>query len=208
MVRKIQTEAIKQFQDRVMTYPDCERLMDCVNCGSCTASCGSKNFMKFGPRAMIRFIVNGDIEEAKTAEDPWLCIECFMCEIKCPKEVRPVHIMRALREIQFEDNEPEVAKRVVKAKKLQKIFVNQISRNGRLSEFHAALDYKGIFGSMNLPTITTGLDLVRTGRIKLRELLRTGITFTLAGSSYKIEDEKARDQVHRLMEEFYTVNVK
>ena len=116
--------------------------------------------------------------------------------------------MRALREIQFEENEPEVAKRVVKAKKLQKIFVDQISKNGRLSEFHAALDYKGIFGSINLPTITLSLDLIRTHRIKLKELLRTGLTFTLAGSTYKIENEKSRDQVHRLMDKFYTVNVR
>ena len=207
-MRKIQTKEVKEFQERVMSFPDCEKLMDCVNCGACTASCGSKNFMKHGPRSMIRFIVNGDLEEVKTAEDPWLCIECFMCEIKCPREVRPVHIMRALREIQFEDNNyPEIASRVMKAKKLQKIFADQLSKNGRLSEFHAALDYKGIFGSMNYPTIATALDLIFHGRIKLKELVKTGITFTLAGSSYKIEDDKSRDQVHRLMEKFYTVNV-
>jgi heterodisulfide reductase subunit C len=207
-VTDIQTEEVREFQKRVMSFPDCERLLDCVNCGACTASCGSKNFMKFGPRSMIRFIVNGEIEQVKTAEDPWLCIECFMCEIKCPKEVRPVHIMRAIREIQFEDNNyPEVASRVMKAKKVQKVFADQLTKNGRLSEFHSALDVKGIIGSMNYSTIATGLDLILHGRIKIKELIKTGLTFTLAGSSYKVEDEESRDQVHRLMEEFYTVNL-
>jgi heterodisulfide reductase subunit C len=207
-VKEIQTEIVKKFQKRVITYPDCEHLMDCVNCGACTASCGSKNFMKFGPRSMIRFIVNGELDQVKTAEDPWLCIECFMCEIKCPKEVRPVHIMRAIREIQFEDNDhPDLASKVMKAKKVQKVFAEQLTKNGRLSEFHSAIDVKGILGSISYSTIATGFDLILHHRIKLKELIKTGLTLTLAGSSYKVENEESRDQVHRLMEKFYTVNV-
>jgi heterodisulfide reductase subunit C len=188
-----------------MSFPFADKLMDCVNCGTCTASCGSKDFMEYGPRGIIRGIITGNIEEVRASLDPWHCIQCFMCEIKCPRDVKPVYVMRALKEIELEDDGySEIAKKVHSAKKLQKIFVNQIKKNGRISEFQTALAYKGILGSMK--ELDIGIKLLRTNRLKLKTMIKYGITFGTA-SDIRMPNEHAREQVRRLMEKFYSVNV-
>jgi hypothetical protein len=115
--------------------------------------------------------------------------------------------MKALREIAFDDKEKEYGhnKKISKEKKLQKIFVNQIKNNGRISEMQTALQYKGLLGSAG--ELSTGLDLLKTGRIKLGYMIKYGITFGKAAEQ-KMPDKKSREQVKRLMEEFYTTQIK
>ena len=200
------TAEVRQFQDRVTSYPFTDKLFDCVSCGTCTASCGSKDYMEYGPRGIIRGLIIGNIDEVRASLDPWNCIQCFMCEVKCPRDVKPVYIMRALREIAFEDDDyPDIHKKVKNAKKLQKIFVKQIKNNGRISEFQTALKYKGILGS--IPELDLGIGLLKTGRLKLQNMVKFGISFGTAADS-KMPNEHARDQVKRLMKKFYTVDLK
>jgi heterodisulfide reductase subunit C len=185
-----------------MSFPFADKIFDCLNCGTCTASCGSKDFMEYGPRGIIRGIVTGNIEEVRASLDPWNCIQCFMCEIKCPRDVNPVYVMRALKEIAMQDDGyPEIHKKVKNAKKLQKIFVNQIKSSGRISEFQTALKYKGILGSMM--ELDIGIGLMKTGRLKLQTMIKYGISFGTAADT-KMPNEHARNQVKRMMEQFYT----
>lgn len=190
-----------EFQKKVMNYPNAENLMACLNCGTCTASCPSSEFMTFGPRAMIRGIITGNIDEVRKSHDPWMCVQCFMCEVKCPRDVKPVYIMRALKEIAITDNDYSETKGLVRTeKKLQKIFVKQIKNAGRISEFHTALSYKGLLGSAM--EMDLGLELLLTGRIKIKNVIKYGLTFG-QGTESAMPNPKARDQVRRLMERFY-----
>ena len=196
----LEKEAI-EFQQKVMSFPNTENLMACVNCGTCTASCPSSDFMAYGPRAMIRGIITGNVDEVRKSEDPWKCVQCFMCEIKCPRDVKPVYIMRALKEIAYNENGyPETKNLVSKERKLQKIFVKQIKKSGRISEFHTALSYKGLLGSAK--EMDLGLELLFTGRIKIKNVLKYGLTFG-QGAESKMPNPEARDQVRRMMERFY-----
>ena len=124
-----------------------------------------------------------------------------MCEIKCPRDVKPVYIMRALKEIAYNENGyPETKNLVSKERKLQKIFVKQIKKSGRISEFHTALSYKGLLGSAK--EMDLGLELLFTGRIKIKNVLKYGLTFG-QGAESKMPNPEARDQVRRMMERFY-----
>lgn len=196
------TKEATEFQQKIMSYPNTSNLMACLNCGTCTASCPSSDFMEFGPRAMIRGIITGDVEDVRRSPDPWKCVQCFMCDIKCPRDVRPVYVMRALKEIAMEENNvPEIKNLVSKEKKLQKIFVKQIKKSGRISEFHTAVDYKGLIGSAK--EMDLGLELLLTGRIKIKNVIKYGLTFG-QGAESQMPNIEARDQVRRMMERFYT----
>ena len=90
---------------------------------------------------------------------------------------------------------------IILLKKLQKIFVKQIKKSGRISEFHTALSYKGLLGSAL--EMDLGLELLLTGRIKIKNVIKYGITFG-QGAESSMPNPEARDQVKRLMERFYT----
>ena len=114
----------------------------------------------------------------------------------------PVFIMVALKVIAYNENDFGEIKSLVRSeRKLQKIFVKQIKKSGRVSEFHTALDYKGLLGSAK--EMDLGLELLLTGRIKIKNVMKYGLTFG-QGADSKMPNPKARDQVRRMMERFYS----
>ncbi len=73
-------------------------LSKCFQCGVCVSSCPVREVeASFSPRKVMKLAKLGLKKEVYASEAVWLCSMCFMCQEKCPQDVRPPEVMTVLR---------------------------------------------------------------------------------------------------------------
>ncbi|MEJ2251267.1 MAG: CoB--CoM heterodisulfide reductase subunit C [Candidatus Lokiarchaeota archaeon] len=70
----------------------------CIQCGTCTASCPSGARTALRTRRLIREVIIGD-DSLLDSSDLWLCTTCFTCMERCPREVPITDIILYLRNL-------------------------------------------------------------------------------------------------------------
>lgn len=80
-----------------------QNLMQCNQCGKCSAGCPIVAEMSILPNQVIRYIQLGD-ETVLEVNAIWKCASCFTCAIRCPKGVDLARIMEALRLLRLRKN--------------------------------------------------------------------------------------------------------
>uniref|UniRef100_A0A7V3PTP9 Heterodisulfide reductase n=1 Tax=candidate division WOR-3 bacterium TaxID=2052148 RepID=A0A7V3PTP9_UNCW3 len=76
-----------------------QRVMDCYQCGCCTAGCPIGELMDPPPSKAIRLLQLGRPEELLASEGIWLCASCLVCGSRCPRNVDYARIAEACRAI-------------------------------------------------------------------------------------------------------------
>ena len=77
--------------------PGGERLLHCLQCGSCGGSCPSGADMAYTPRTIFALINAGERERVLSANTMWACVSCYFCTTRCPQEVPITDIMYTLK---------------------------------------------------------------------------------------------------------------
>jgi heterodisulfide reductase subunit C2 len=75
-----------------------QHLLECNQCGKCSAGCPVASAMDMLPSQVIRLVQLG-LSEALEAQAIWMCASCLTCVTRCPKGVDLPRIMEALRQI-------------------------------------------------------------------------------------------------------------
>jgi len=95
------------FADRIRATPGGEGLLRCYACGTCSASCPIRAIdEEFNPRRIIRLSLLGLRDEVLRSQFIWLCTGCFICQERCPQDVRITDLMMALRNIATQEGYP------------------------------------------------------------------------------------------------------
>ncbi len=76
-----------------------QSLLECYQCGKCSAGCPVVNEMDVIPSEVIRLLQLGQADEALDSKTIWICASCLQCASKCPKGVEFSSICDALRQI-------------------------------------------------------------------------------------------------------------
>ena len=71
----------------------------CMKCGKCSASCPAFDKMDIKPHQFVSYVVNEDVEALAKCESLWVCLSCFACVERCPRDVKPGKIVDAARQI-------------------------------------------------------------------------------------------------------------
>ena len=89
---------VPRFPDRVLRQPGGEAIRACFQCGLCTASC-PVSFIdsQYSPRRVIKRTLLGMREQVLNDSFIWLCSACFLCQERCPQDVRPPEVMTVLK---------------------------------------------------------------------------------------------------------------
>ncbi len=72
-------------------------LLQCYQCGKCSAGCPAAFEMDILPSHVIRLAQMGQGEELAKANSYWICLSCQTCTVRCPRGVDIAKIMEALR---------------------------------------------------------------------------------------------------------------
>ena len=67
----------------------------CMVCGKCSATCPNYDAMEYHPHQFVQMVENGDLEPLLQSKSIYACLSCFACLERCPRQVEPVHLLKA-----------------------------------------------------------------------------------------------------------------
>lgn len=143
-----------------------EKLLGCIQCGTCSGSCPLVGYMDLTPRQVIGLVRAGAASQVLTSFTPWICATCYACTVACPKEIPITGIMHALRRRAL--REGTYPKRFTNPVMMREL-VAMAERRGRSTESLIALrSYLRTDPSQLLRHAVTGVRLLRRGRVGFR----------------------------------------
>jgi heterodisulfide reductase subunit C len=162
---KYEADRVKGFGDEVMSVPGCEKLKDCIQCGTCSGVCPLSVYMDYTPRQVMELTRFDFKKEVLSSQTIWLCASCYACTCECPREIRITDIMYELKQRAIHEGVyPQKFPIPVLAQEFEKM----VTTNGRISEMPLVMklflktDPLGAMGNWQM-----GLDLMKTGRFSL-----------------------------------------
>jgi len=151
------------FLEQAQLVPGGERIMRCLQCGTCTGSCPVSYAMDISPRMVIALFRAGQIEEILRSRTIWICASCYMCTTRCPQAIKITDLLYALKRTAMDaklypDRFPVYL--------LSRSFVHLVNRYGRNHEILLLLLYHLRRNPLELfRLIPLGVSLFRRGRI-------------------------------------------
>ncbi len=137
---------LKEIQERLpkkapspplpKTFSQAERLKDCNACGICGAICPVYEEMDLPPWRLIQAWEEVP-DSLPSANTPWVCVGCYLCETRCPQEIPIVEFLRFLRR---EGLPP--GRRWRKHPEWSRIFWSLLEERGRSFDFGAVHAYQ------------------------------------------------------------------
>jgi heterodisulfide reductase subunit C len=119
------------FLEDVYALPGGDRIKECIQCGTCSASCPTSYAMDYSPREVIAALRAGLLERVLKSNTIWLCASCYYCTVRCPSGIKLTDIMYELKRLAIEF---DLAQEDAKAPIVSRIFVDNVNKNGRVSE--------------------------------------------------------------------------
>lgn len=154
-----------EFIDEVVgATTDGERLRLCLQCGVCGGSCPNGSDMDYTPRALFALIAQGEKERVLGANTMWMCVSCYLCTMRCPKEIPVTDILNTLKRMAIASGHADND-----AVALAKTFSRYIYRYGRSFELGIATRY--YLARKPGALLTTGplhVRMLRRGRLSLK----------------------------------------
>jgi heterodisulfide reductase subunit C len=153
------------FLEEVHQIPGGEKIVSCIQCGTCSGSCPVNWAMEESPRQLFAMIRAGMRDRVLDSTTIWTCSSCYSCTVRCPQQIKITDIMYVLKRMAMQEHRgPALA-----AKTLARLFVNLVDRNGRNHEPSLLMRYLlstrpiGIFREAPI-----GWKLVTRGRMPLK----------------------------------------
>ena len=127
---KYEEELDAGFASEVAALPGGARLWDCIQCGTCSATCPVSLYMDRTPRQIIGLIRAGFRDEVLRSRSIWICTSCYACTVECPAQVPITDFMFALKRLALQDE--RYHRSLIPW--VERTFVKMVHANGRLTE--------------------------------------------------------------------------
>jgi heterodisulfide reductase subunit C len=107
------------------------KVIDCYQCGKCTAGCPVAYAMDYPPNQIMRGVQLGMRDAVLSSRAIWLCTACETCSTRCPQEADPAAVMDALRRIAYAQGIRSVENEVPL---FHRLFLGNVKQFGRVFE--------------------------------------------------------------------------
>jgi heterodisulfide reductase subunit C len=153
------------IEEVIEATPGGQRLVHCLQCGSCGGSCPSSADMEYTPRTLIAMINANDRDAVLAANTMWACVSCYACTTRCPQEIPITDIIYALKRMSIAERRHHDTD----APALAKTFTDFVDKYGRSFEFGLATGYHLLRRPMAMMKMgPMGLQMFTRGRMALR----------------------------------------
>lgn len=161
-----ESELRSAFLEEIERIPGGGRLNQCIQCGTCTASCPVSYAMDLTPRQMIGMFRAGAIEELLESRSIWVCASCYHCTLRCPAQIQITDLIYALKRIAIDE---EIFPKRFPVHVMSETFTKNVKQYGRNYEVGLLLHYFLKTKPLGLlAQRRAGYSLWRHGRIKMR----------------------------------------
>ena len=157
---------MNSFLEEVAATPGGENIRACIQCGICTGSCPMADEMEYAPRKMISLVRAGLRDDVLSSNSMWHCLSCYMCTVRCPRDVKPTELAHALEMLAIEHG---FRIRETSTPAMYCSFVDSIKSNGRVHELGMMLIfYLKTNPLAALKMLPMALGLFRHGRMPFK----------------------------------------
>ncbi len=121
----------REFLQHIYELPHGRKINQCIQCGTCSASCPTSGAMEYSPRQIIASLRAGLLERVLNSNTVWLCVSCYFCTVRCPAGIPFTDVMYELQRLGVKHEiYPKEATNAVMAR----AFVEEVDRYGRNAE--------------------------------------------------------------------------
>jgi heterodisulfide reductase subunit C len=161
----LSNESRRAFIKEVMKMPGGEKILDCIQCGSCSGGCPTIFAMDYSPMQIIKMINLGMKERVLSSSTIWVCSFCYTCATRCPRNVDFPTLMMSLRNKTIRENLVEDSTK----SDFHKYFIEVVNKYGRIHEIELGIKLLDLtnFDSL-LHNLRWGLRLFKRGKMHLR----------------------------------------
>jgi heterodisulfide reductase subunit C2 len=162
---KYEKELQRNLTAEVLATPGGEKILSCLQCGTCGSACPLSVYMDHTPRRLIGMLREGFKQEVVESFAIWLCASCYECTVRCPAGIKVTDVMYALKRVAIHEG---IYPRRFPVPVLAKEFMEMLQRTGRNNEFWLVL--KVLLKTAPMKLLTSwplGLRLWRHGRMCL-----------------------------------------
>jgi heterodisulfide reductase subunit C len=117
--------------------PAGETLRNCMQCGSCTATCASAYAMDYTPRQLWHMARLGMKDEVLNSKTLWLCSTCYSCTLRCPRELPLTDTIGTLKRLA----EQKGVRGYKESRHFYRAFMETVRRYGRSNEVEIMVRY-------------------------------------------------------------------
>lgn len=96
--------------ENLFETPEGDRLLTCIQCGTCAATCPYGEEMDYPPRRIINMLRAGLLETVFASESLLSCVACYACKAKCPRQIDLTGVLLPLVKEQVLINSPDIPK--------------------------------------------------------------------------------------------------
>jgi heterodisulfide reductase subunit C len=158
------THRSRFMRDVLADTPGGERIVHCMQCGSCGGSCPNGAEMDYTPRAIFAMIAADRRDEVLEANTMWQCVSCYLCTVRCPQEIPITEVMYSLKRMAIREGKASKSD----APALAKTFTDFVDKYGRSFEFGIASRYLLFNKPMSMLKMSgMGLSMFTKGRLSL-----------------------------------------
>lgn len=94
---KYESELDLRFGETIAAKAYGQKLLSCIQCGTCGATCPLSYYMDYTPRRIISMVREGFKEESLNSLTIWLCASCYSCTVQCPRQIHITDVMYTLK---------------------------------------------------------------------------------------------------------------
>jgi len=164
---KYESELDKGFGQQVMKHSGCDKISECIQCGTCSSTCPVSLYMDYTPRKLMAMIKAGFKDEALRSHTIWLCSSCYSCTVMCPAQIKITDVMYSLKRMAIEAG---IYPKTIPAPALAKAMTDIIAKNGRNSEMAVVMEMSMKTNPMGLMKMAPmGLALLMKGRMDVKD---------------------------------------
>ena len=157
-------ELTEELLENVYAIPHGEKIKECLQCGTCSASCPSAAAMEHGPREIVAALRAGMLERVLNAKTVWLCVSCYACTVRCPDGIPFTDVMYELKRLEVDKGLARDATGAVMAK----AFAETVDKYGRNAETTLLRKYYWRANKLGaLAQIPLALKLFLRGRLEI-----------------------------------------
>ncbi|HOU12443.1 MAG TPA: 4Fe-4S dicluster domain-containing protein [Anaerolineae bacterium] len=159
------TSEMHPFLTEVMSLRGGKDVLECYQCGTCSASCPALPDMVHGPRRIMYMIQNGMEKDVLSSPDIWRCVSCYSCMNRCPRGIEITVLFSELRRLAIQKGYVEDAEA-----QFGQAFTVTLAQHGRMFEPELLMRYY-----LRTWDVRGMLEMIGPG---LKMLLKRKVTFT------------------------------
>jgi heterodisulfide reductase subunit C len=181
---------------RYETSPEVEKIVEavsvCYQCGTCSGSCpvAPAGGMDYTPRTIIRMIQAGMEDEVLSSQTVWTCAACYLCAVRCPRDIDITDVMIRLRNLALIRGYPAKTGIARRGRIYNVDFMRIVRRLGRIYELELVLRYYLKTNPLDLMGMApTGLKMFLKHKLRLVPEPTEGRA-EIEGIFYRLEDKR------------------